>query len=326
MRGLNQHQPKSIRHFDGEVEILVDRNVFNYVLYEVRRQPSVEEGGKYIGYIFKPGYSCLGRLQKSPRSHAILVTDFLPSGLNAVRTAVEFMPDGEYQEALFRRAELRDPAIEHVGSWHSHQCNGLQTLSDGDVEGYLRTVNKAEYRLDFFFVSLVKHVPSDPGQRGWIDHFLFVRGLTEYYRATDHIQIVDWPTIFGALTGHSEECSRIGSASPVADTHERSQKKRVILWYETEEGRRVLAEDKRLFTKQFGEDVVATRRGSHITLTGQVGYKAISVTYPGRPEDQEILVSLREHNSVILRISCELSYRKAAFTAAVAAAQALEGS
>lgn len=322
-RDLGQQQPKSMRHFRGQVAILADRCVFAYILDEIRKHPDVEEGGKYIGYVFKPGESSPKELKISPSAHAILITDFLPSGPKSVRTAVEFLPDGEHQEALFRRIERRDPAIEHLGTWHSHHCNGLETLSAGDVEGYLRTVNKAEYRLDFFLASLVKHVPTDPDQPDWIDHFLFVRGVKAYYRTTGHVRLVDWPTTFRDQTGHPEEGIAFGTASPPDNMHERLKGKASDEWYETDEGRRVLAEDRRFFTDQFGEDVVATRRGSQITLTGRLGYRAISVTYPAAPGDQRISVSVQQHSCTILHIGCDVSHRGVGFMAALAAAQTL---
>src|SRR5206468_1732528 len=126
------------------------------------------------------------------------------------RTEVELQPDGEYQERLFRQVEQVDHEIEHVGTWHSHHCNGLETLSSGDVAGYLRTVNRAEYRLDHFLASLVIRVPRDPSDQDWIDHYLFVRGDEEYYRITQLIKIIDWPTRFRLITGHGVDIGARG--------------------------------------------------------------------------------------------------------------------
>ena len=312
-----------MRNSRHKLEILFDRSVSSYILDELRKHPAVEEGGKYIGYIFEPGNPSLQKFDVNPRAHAIVITDFLPGGPKAVRTAVEFMPDGEYQEALFRRAEQLDPAIEHLGTWHSHHANGLQTLSPGDVEGYFRTVNKAHYRPDFFLASLVKHIPINPEGLDWIDHFLFVRGVDEYYLATGHIRVIDWPTIFGTHTGHSQQHRRVVTSSSATNAAEVLRERPSSVWYETEEGRSALAEDRRFFHEQFGANVIATRRDSQITLTGQTEYKAISVIYPRSPGDKEISISVQQHGTAILHIHCELSYRKISFTAALAAAQAL---
>lgn len=320
---LNRYHPTQMRNSRRELEILFDHRVSFYILDELRKHPAVEEGGKYIGYIFKPGDSSLQKFDVNPSAHAIVITDFLPGGPKAVRTAVEFMPDGEYQEALFRRAEELDPAVEHLGTWHSHHANGLKTLSRGDVEGYFRTVSKAHYRPDFFLASLVKHIPINSEGLDWIDHFLFVRGVDEYYLATDHIRVIDWPTIFAADTGHSQQHRRIVTPSSATNAAEVLQEQPSSVWYETEEGRSVLAEDRRFFREQFDSNVIATRRDSQITLTGHTAYKAISVTYPRNSEDKEISISVLQHGAAILHIDCALSYRKISFTAALAAARAL---
>lgn len=316
-RKLKQQDPVSIQKFKGDVEILFDRNLLSFILNELAKYPSVEEGGKYIGYLFQPDDPSIDKLRVHPNAQTIVVTDFLPSGPKAVRTRDRLMPDGEYQEALFRKAEQLDSEIEHVGTWHSHHCNGLQTLSTGDIDGYFRTVNKPHYRPDFFVTSLVKRIPHNPEEPDWIDHFLFVEGVEEYYLVTDHIRVIDWPTIFAAHIGHSVEHE---SNTPTVPTENIGEPEQLCdLWHETNEGRRILAEDKRFFDKQFGPRVVATRRNSRITITGRMGCKAIAVSYPRKPTDDNISISLQEHSSTILHIDCNLSHREVGFTAALAA-------
>jgi hypothetical protein len=319
---LNKDQPGQLGKFGGELEILFDRSVSFYIVDELRKHPFVEEGGKYIGYICKPGDSSLQKFDVNPRSHAIVITDFLPGGPKAVRTAAEFMPDGEYQEALFRQVEEIDPAIEHIGSWHTHHCNGLQTLSRGDVEGYFRTVNKAHYRPNYFFASLIKHLPINPESLDWIDHFLFVRSVNEYYLATGHVRVIDWPTTFGAHTGHYRQHRRIVALSSVNDA-EVLQEQSSSVWYETEQGRNALAEDRRFFREQFGANVTTSRRDFQVTLTGHIEHKAISVSYPRNLEDKEITIAVLQYDAAILHMHCELSYRKISFAAALAAVRAL---
>src|SRR5690349_16952098 len=115
----------------AQAHIIFHAGIFAHMLSAIAKHPGEEEGGKYIGYFFDPGRLSIEGLKARRDCHAILVTDFLPSGPNAVRTAVEFLPDGEYQEALFRKLEAQDPDIEHLGTWHTHHCNGLKTLSQG---------------------------------------------------------------------------------------------------------------------------------------------------------------------------------------------------
>lgn len=305
------------------VHVLFDRHVFGYMVQELTKCPSVEEGGKYVGYYLAASDPRLRTLGLKDGSDALVVTDFLPSGPRATRTAVELQPDGEYQEGLFRLLEQSDPAVEHLGTWHSHHCNGLSTLSGGDIAGYLRTVNRREYRFDFFLASLVTRLPRDPGATDWIDHFLFIRGDKNHYRITDAIQLIDWPTSFGAHTGHRPEVGNSRRTQEVSDNPHRREDEKSAAWYETTDGRAVLAEDKRFFSTTFEGPTPATRRASQITLTGRRGRATISLTYPASPPDTQVSLTLKYDDSVIFEISCDLRRRHVAMSAALAAVEML---
>ncbi len=308
----------------GEVSVQVafDRRVLQNIVVELAKSPSVEEGGKYVGYLLPqdmPELRALGLDQARP---ALIVTDFLPSGPNAVRTAVELQPDGDYQERLFRQLEQQDSAIEHLGSWHSHHCNGLQVLSSGDIDGYHRTVNKRAYRPNYFIASLVTRLPRGTNDAGWIDHFLFVRGEDKYYRITDLIQVVEYPSRYTRLIDHSAQSNgsseRPRAAIPAPAPMEHNQG----MWYESSEGRMILAEDKRSFVARFGDAVVATRRGRAITMTGRLGEASVSATYP---EDggAQVVVAVNYAGATILQLTADLRWRDLAFTAAAVAAEHL---
>lgn len=300
--------------YAGDVEVLFDRRVFDYMLQELSKDLSVEEGGKYVGYLLNAGDPLLERIRSGAR-RVIVIVDFLPSGPNAVRTAVELRPDGPHQEAVFRQIEGLDPAIEHVGTWHSHHCNGLQTLSPGDVDGYFRTVNRPAYRPTFFVASLVKNVPRRVEAQGWIDHYLFVRGDTQSYKITDQIRLVDLPSPFGVVTGHEARGPEV--AQQVAPNRE--QEPRIgAPWFESEGGQGVLASDKRLFDGSFSS-VRATRRDGQITLTGRTESRAVAVTYPRYAGDSEVSVTLKVEDAMVLRMQCSIPYRSLAYKAALAA-------
>lgn len=305
------------------VHVLMDRNVYSYIAAELAKRPDVEEGGKYVGYLLAPSDPSLKSFALDANTSAMVVTDFLPSGPNATRTAVELQPDGEYQEALFRELEYVDPAIEHLGTWHSHHCNGLQTLSKRDVDGYYRTVNKAAYRPDYLLASLVTRLPRSLNDAGWIDHFLFVRGRNEYYQLTDSIRIIDWPSAFWSLTDHAIHGARVEQRSNEEKPDLPIHKKSGITWYETREGRTVLAEDKRFFAMHFGERVVATRREESITMTGRVRETAISITYPARADETQVVVIIGHNGAPVLHINADLTWRLVALKAALAGAETL---
>jgi hypothetical protein len=301
-------------HLPSNCEIIFDRHIFDYMLHELHRYPTSEEGGKYIGYL-----DVSNPHRSKDRDCRVMITDFLPGGPNATRTAVEFLPDGDFQEQLFRQAEKRDSNVEHLGSWHSHHCNGLDRLSGGDIEGYFKTVNKAAYRPDVFVASLVKHLPRSPRDMNWIDHFLFVRSDDRFYKITNHVTIADSRTRFADITGHS----LINEQPEALTSKHRERESSATAWHETEVGRKTLAEDKRFFAERFGQNLRATRTEGIITIRCGTGLKFIAVSYPAAVDDREIEVNVGSASQTILKIRCDYSHRNVAYTASLNALEYL---
>jgi hypothetical protein len=297
---LSGERSSMVEHGSSRCEVIFDRHVFEYIVYELQRYPRSEEGGKYIGYV-----DLNSKSRVTDRNYRVIITDFLPGGPKAKRTAVEFLPDGEFQEGLFRQAESRDRNVEHLGTWHSHHCNGLDRLSEGDIEGYFKTVSKRAYRPDVFVASLVKHLPRHPHDIGWIDHFLFIRHEERFYKITGEITIADYPSKFGDITGHL-----LGRDHTEAE---------IALWHETEAGKRILAEDKRFFTDRFGDNIRATRKDGVIRMACGTGSKLISVSYPLAPGDREIKVQVGSESRTILTIGCDYAERLVAYAASLSA-------
>ena len=161
---------------DLEVTVEINRDVEERILSSVLNS-DIEEGGKFIGRIEQTGSDLL-----------IKVETYIDSGPRVDNSTVHLHPDGEYQEALFRIIEHFDSDIEHLGSWHSHHCNGADELSSGDIRGYFRSVNNPQYNLDFFYVLLVTRVV---GRTLKAKHFLFQRGLDKYFELDEsNVRIV----------------------------------------------------------------------------------------------------------------------------------------
>jgi hypothetical protein len=302
--GFRSERFPMLDHGSSHCEVAFDRHVFEYIIHELQRYPTSEEGGKYIGYIDLDPQS-RGR----DRNYRVIITDFLPGGPHAKRTTVEFLPDGDFQEKLFRQAESRDRNVEHLGSWHSHHCNGLDRLSGGDIEGYFKTVNKRAYRPDVFIASLVKHIPRHQNDTDWIDHFLFVRNEDSFYRITRDIKIAECPSNFGDITGHLIRKEQLETQA--------------ALWHETEIGKSILAEDKRFFTDRFGDNFRATRRDGIIKITCGMGSKLIAVSYPLAPNDREIKIHVGSASRTVLTIGCDYSDRSLAYVASLSAMEQL---
>lgn len=198
---------------------------------EIRLNPQIEVGGKYVGH---------STIDERGTLH-ITVLDYIDAGLSANRTATYHLPDADYQVRAFREAERTDPSVLHLGSWHSHHPNGLAKFSSGDINGYIDSVNSADHSQDFFLASLA----TDARGLEKADHFLFWRGTSRYHRV-ESIRIVKGPRAF------AEEFARAADQQP---------------WHQRTAGRELLkAIDSQ--AKSIDPDVTATQRGDSIIWRG----------------------------------------------------------
>ena len=49
--GAQKEEAAMLLRPPSNCEIIFDRHIFDYILYELQRYPASEEGGKYVGYI-----------------------------------------------------------------------------------------------------------------------------------------------------------------------------------------------------------------------------------------------------------------------------------
>lgn len=125
------------------VRVRIVGAVLDAICDECDRFDDVETGGRLIGTI------------DVGRTVEISVTGMIDPGPKAKRARTSFFQDGEYQERIFRAVEKSHPAVEHLGTWHTHHVNGYPELSGGDVSTYQRTVNHPHHNLDFWYALLV---------------------------------------------------------------------------------------------------------------------------------------------------------------------------
>jgi hypothetical protein len=152
------------------------------------------------------GGRVIGTFEEHRGKINIQITGIIEAGPHARRSAVSFFQDGEYQEQVFRKIETEHREIEHLGNWHTHHVNGLQHLSDGDIETYHRTVNHRNHNAPFFYALLVtaKHRSADPLSRYAVKHYIFRRGDERIYELRrDQIEIVDAPLIWPERAQHA---------------------------------------------------------------------------------------------------------------------------
>jgi integrative and conjugative element protein (TIGR02256 family) len=130
------------------MKLIVQPNVLDEIFEECERHPTEETGGRLLGVY---------------DTEICRVVMTLGPGPRASRTRTSFFQDGEWQENEFRRIEKKITNIEHLGNWHTHHPNGLEVLSQGDVDTYQRTLASSNWRLPFFLSILVqkRHGPKE---------------------------------------------------------------------------------------------------------------------------------------------------------------------
>lgn len=181
-------------HTSDDVRLIMPKAALQAIFDECDGFEEDETGGRIIGTFQEHG----GKL-------AVEVTGVIEAGPQARRSAVSFFQDGAHQERVFRQVESGHPETEHLGNWHTHHVNGLQTLSGGDIETYHRNVNHRSHNTSFFYALLVtaKHRTSDPLRRYSIKHYIFRRGDERVYEIPQrHVQIVDAPLLWPAAEAH----------------------------------------------------------------------------------------------------------------------------
>lgn len=187
-------------HSTDKVRLVIPKAALTAVFDECDGFDQDETGGRVIGTYQEHG----DRLD-------IHVNGIIEAGPQARRSAVSFFQDGAYQEQVFRKIEERHRAIEHLGNWHTHHVNGLQHLSDGDIETYYRTVNHHQHNTSFFYALLVtaKHRTTNPMRRYTVKHYIFRRGDERIYELPGHqVEVTEeqlvWPASADAHVAHRE--------------------------------------------------------------------------------------------------------------------------
>jgi len=173
-------------------KITIAKGALDAIFDECDLYDSHETGGRLIGTYRKDG-----------NHFDINLLGVIGPGPQAQRSAVFFQQDGEYQEKVFRQIEAKHADVEHLGNWHTHHCNGLATLSNGDHTTYHRIVNHEKHNTDFFYALLVVKKNHGGSQRYQIKHFFFHRDSPRVDEvSTSHVRIVDEPAWWASNAQH----------------------------------------------------------------------------------------------------------------------------
>jgi hypothetical protein len=207
-------------HSTDKLRLFIPRAALIEVFDECDGFEQDETGGRVIG-----------TFEEHRGKMDIHVTGIIEAGPQARRSKVSFFQDGAYQEQVFRKIEDHHREIEHLGNWHTHHVNGLQHLSDGDLETYYRTVNHRNHNAPFFYALLVtaKHRSSDSLRRYTVKHYVFRRGderIYELQRA--QVEITDAPLIWPVGAGHHQEKGDIHPKHELRGNPDRAHDKDIL--------------------------------------------------------------------------------------------------
>jgi hypothetical protein len=164
-------------------KITIAKGALESIFDECDLYDSHETGGRLVGTYRKTG-----------NHHDVRLMGVIGPGPEAQRSAVSFFQDGAYQEGVFRKIEETHRDVEHLGNWHTHHCNGLATLSQGDHATYHRIVNHEKHNLDFFYALLVVKKNHGGEPRYFVKHFFFHRNDSHVDEVPQNqVQVVDEP-------------------------------------------------------------------------------------------------------------------------------------
>ena len=185
------------------IRVEIAGDVLERVFEECDRHDQDETGGRIVGHFAMDGGTLVVR-----------ASGMIEPGPNARRTPTSFFQDGEHQTQVFRRLEARDPAIEHLGNWHTHHVNGYPTLSAGDVATYRRIVNHELHNLDFFYALLVTHrCEGETGlERYAVRHYVLFRGDDSVHEIrSEDVRVTSEPGIWPPNKPASENVLRVNA-------------------------------------------------------------------------------------------------------------------
>lgn len=175
-----------------QITITIARDALEAVFDECDLYDSHETGGRLIG-----------TYRTTEELYEVNVHGVIGPGPAARRSATSFFQDGDHQESVFRRIEEKHPEVEHLGNWHTHHCNGLATLSQGDHATYHRIVNHEKHNTDFFYALLVvrKNHGGDP--RFETKHYFFRRNNQHVDEiSARNVKVADTPAWSAEVAKH----------------------------------------------------------------------------------------------------------------------------
>jgi hypothetical protein len=144
--------------------VVVHEHLITLSQRQIKASPRAETGGKFLGFVISPGSqppdTPYGRTvadiwrKLAAEGGALLLVGSISPGPRMRSSEVELFPDAEFQGNVYKALVAKEPALDHLGSWHSHHPNGMPRFSSGDVAHYTSAVESANYEPDYFVAGL----------------------------------------------------------------------------------------------------------------------------------------------------------------------------
>lgn len=221
------------RHSRGRsvgLNVCIRADVLHRVVEEIIDNPSVEVGGKFVGFVEGPLRRGDSGWKAALTTTTVHIEAYIDPGPGSDRSATHHHSDLDYQQAIFERLSRRFTGLQFVGLWHSHHPNGLGTLSGGDVNTGMSIVNSPHHEMDFLISSLA----TDRRGLHAASHHAFVRGQ-EGYRDVEARSVRTVP-------GRSEVADVLDSWRRPRDSGDRTDGPPA--WVSTPEGRAIITTDR----------------------------------------------------------------------------------
>ena len=183
------------------VRLIMNEAIFERVYYDVCEHREVEIGGRWIGHVYLPGQQPKeAEIEISEEQTTDVIYGYLPTGPNPEKsTAVELLPDRNYQLWTIKQIQSVNEDMEVLGSWHSHIPNGLERYSQTDHHSYYSKLNNPTYPYpyDGLVCSLIHSMPDSEKEiklkleHAWFpidgelgQHSWYLEGAIEWHQLT----------------------------------------------------------------------------------------------------------------------------------------------
>jgi hypothetical protein len=275
-----------------DVRVYMLEHVAAAIREDIAGSPGVEVGGKFIGRVLRgPPIAAVDGPERTQRID-IIVLDYLDGGPQISSGPTHYLPDGEYQEALFRVVEAADPEVEHIGTWHSHHPNRCKWFSSGDLDGYRETISSPDYRPECFLATLAV---DESGLSG-ASHIVWFKGASQPERiSAEHITILAEPGPYVPVLAQGRRDIRArlqASRSPALGS---SAAEPPAPWWCTALGKAVLVHDRRMIEDLLGPvKATAGRSGDYLAILARTSFKgvAVSIRYEFASRGQRAPISI----------------------------------